>query len=277
VNIRSVGGVGGAGVVGLSVLALLFLAVPVVGLVVRAVVGGAIVEAVTSPAVRDALVLSLATTAVSLALVVVFGTPLALLLARGTFRGSSVVESIVDLPIVLPPAVAGLALLLMFGRSGVLGGALELAGIRIPFTTLAVVLAQTFVAAPFFIRTARTGISSVDRQLQDAARDLGAEESSVFRRVTLPLAAPALATGMVLCWSRALGEFGATIMFAGNLPGVTRTLPLVVYSEFQSGDLEASIAAAAILILAAFGVLVAVRRLRWGVTPTVRTGGIDRP
>lgn len=264
---------GGAGVVGLSVLALLFLAVPIIGLAVRAVAGGGIVDAITSTAVRDALVLSLVTTTVSLALVILFGTPLALLLARGTFRGSSVVESIVDLPIVLPPAVAGLALLLMFGRSGLLGGALEVAGIRIPFTTLAVVLAQTFVAAPFFIRTARTGINGVDRQLEDAARDLGAAETSVFRRVTLPLAAPALATGMVLCWSRALGEFGATIMFAGNLPGVTRTLPLVVYSEFQSGDLEASIAAATILILAAFGVLLAVRRLRWRGGLDVRSGG----
>jgi molybdate transport system permease protein len=272
VTTRSVGGVGGAGVLGLSVLALLFLAVPVIGLVVRAFAGGAIVDAVSSPAVRDALVLSLVTTAVSLALIVIFGTPLALLLARGTFRGSGVVETIVDLPIVLPPAVAGLALLLMFGRSGLLGSTLELAGIRIPFTTVAVVLAQTFVAAPFFIRTARTGIIGVDAQLEDAARDLGAEERSVFRRVTLPLAAPALATGMVLCWSRALGEFGATIMFAGNLPGMTRTLPLVVYSEFQSGDLEASIAAATILILAAFGVLLAVRRLRWRGAMDVRSG-----
>ncbi len=246
----------------LATIAIAFLAIPVVGLVARAVAGGALLDALTTPAVRDALTLSLVTTTISLVLVLLFGTPLALLLARHRFRGSSVVESIVDLPIVLPPAVAGLALLLVFGRSGLLGGALEVAGIRIPFTTLAVVLAQTFVAAPFFIRTARTGIGGVDGQLEDAARDLGAEEASVIRRVTLPLAAPALATGMVLCWSRALGEFGATIMFAGSLPGVTRTLPLVVYSEFHSGDLEASVAAASILILAALGVLLAVRLLR---------------
>ncbi len=136
-------------------------------------------------------------------------------------------------------------------------------GIRIPFTTLAVVMAQVFVAAPFFVRSARAGISRVEQELEDAARDLGAGEATVARLVTLPMAAPALAAGAVMCWSRALGEFGATIMFAGNLPGVTQTMPLVVYSRFQAGDLEASIAAATILILAAFGVLLAVRTLRW--------------
>jgi molybdate transport system permease protein len=254
---------GGMGLTGLAALAVAFLAIPVIGLVVRATAGGALVEAFTTPVVRDALALSLATTTVSLVLIVAFGTPLALVLARRRFRGARILETVVDLPVVLPPSVAGLALLLVFGRSGLLGGALEVAGIQIPFTTVAVVLAQTFVAAPFFIRAARAGIGSVDRDLEDAARDLGAGERSVIRRVTLPLAAPALAAGMVLCWARALGEFGATIMFAGNLPGVTRTLPLVVYSEFQSGDLESSIAAAAILILAAFGVIFAVRAIGW--------------
>ena len=264
---------GGVGVLGLATVAILFLAIPVLGLVGRALAGGALLDAFATPAVRDALVLSLTTTTVSLVLAVVLGTPLALLLARRRFRGSGLLETVVDLPIVLPPSVAGLALLLVFGRSGLVGGALEVAGIQIPFTTLAVVLAQTFVAAPFFVRTARAGISSVDPQMEDAARDLGAAEASVIRRITLPLAAPALATGMVLCWSRALGEFGATIMFAGNLPGVTQTLPLVVFSEFQSGDLDVSIAAAAILVLAAFGVLLAVRALRWGAALNLRGGG----
>jgi molybdate transport system permease protein len=248
----------------LAGLAVAFLAVPVIGLVVRALSGRALLDTLGTPAVTEALVLSLVTTTVSLGIVVVIGTPLALLLARRRFRGASLVETAVDLPIVLPPSVAGLALLLVFGRSGILGQQLEVWGIQVPFTTLAVVLAQVFVAAPFFIRAARAGIGGVDRELEDAARDLGAEEASVVRRVTLPLAAPALAAGMVMCWSRALGEFGATIMFAGNLPGVTRTLPLVVYSEFQAGDLEASIAAAAVLILAAFGVLLAVRAIGWG-------------
>ena len=264
---------GGVGVLGLATVAILFLAIPVVGLVGRAIAGGALLDAFATPAVRDALVLSLTTTTVSLVLAVALGTPLALLLARRRFRGSGLLETVVDLPIVLPPSVAGLALLLVFGRSGLVGGALEVAGIQIPFTTLAVVLAQTFVAAPFFVRTARAGIGAVDPQMEDAARDLGAAEASVIRRITLPLAAPALATGMVLCWSRALGEFGATIMFAGNLPGVTQTLPLVVFSEFQSGDLDASIAAAAILVLAAFGVLLAVRALRWGAALNLRGGG----
>ncbi len=264
---------GGVGLLGLAAVATLFLAIPVVGLVGRAVAGGALLDAFATPAVRDALILSLATTTVSLVLAVMLGTPLALLLARRRFRGSGLLETVVDLPIVLPPSVAGLALLLVFGRSGLLGGALEVAGIQIPFTTLAVVLAQTFVAAPFFVRTARAGIAGVDPQMEDAARDLGAAEASVIRRITLPLAAPALATGMVLCWSRALGEFGATIMFAGNLPGVTQTLPLVVFSEFQSGDLDASIAAATILVLAAFGVLLAVRALRWGAALNLRGGG----
>jgi molybdate transport system permease protein len=264
---------GGLGLTGLAGLAVLFLAIPVIGLVIRAITGRALLDALSTPAVRDALVLSLVTTTVSLGIVLVIGTPLALILARRRFRGSSLVETIVDLPIVLPPSVAGLALLLVFGRSGLLGNTLQVMGIQIPFTTLAVVLAQTFVAAPFFVRAARTGIGGVDRELEDAARDLGAEEGSVIRRVTLPLAAPALAAGMVMCWSRALGEFGATIMFAGNLPGVTRTLPLVVYSEFQRGDLEASIAAAAILIVAAFAVLLAVRAVGWRRALDLRGGG----
>ncbi|HEY7452613.1 MAG TPA: ABC transporter permease [Candidatus Limnocylindria bacterium] len=266
----------GLGLTGLATLAVLFLAIPVIGLVVRAVVGGALIEAFTTPAVREALVLSLVTTTISLGIVIVFGTPLALVLARRRFRGSTLLETVVDLPIVLPPSVAGLALLLVFGRSGILGNALEVAGIQIPFTTIAVVLAQVFVAAPFFVRAARAGIGGVDADLEDAARDLGAEEASVIRRVTLPLAAPALAAGLVMCWSRALGEFGATIMFAGNLPGVTRTLPLVVYSEFQGGDLEGSIAAAAILILAAFGVLLAMRAIGWRRALDLRGGGIVR-
>jgi len=256
-----------------AALLVVYLALPIGVLVIQAFAGRAVIDAIATAAVRDALVLSLMTTTVSLVIIVALGTPLALLLARGRFRGRALVETVVDLPIVLPPAVAGLALLLVFGGRGVLGGALELAGISIPFTTLAVVMAQVFVAAPFFVRAARAGLANVDRQLEDAARDLGAGERQVARHVTLPLAAPALATGLVLCWSRALGEFGATIMFAGNVPGRTQTLPLVVYGEFQAGDLEASIAAAAILILAAFGDLLAVRTLHWRRALDLRAGG----
>jgi molybdate transport system permease protein len=242
----------------------LFLALPILTLVVRAVIDGSLANAIASPVVLDALWLSLVTTAVSLAITVAFGLPLAIVLARRQFRGKGWLEAVVDLPIVLPPAVAGLALLLVFGRRGLLAAPFEVLGFSIPFTTIAVILAQTFVSAPFFIRSARTGIAGVDRDLEDAARVDGASERQLFRSVTVPLASTALAAGLVMTWARSLGEFGATIMFAGNVEGRTQTLPLVVYGEFQGGDLDASIAAAAILVLAAFGVLVAVRFFRWG-------------
>jgi molybdate transport system permease protein len=251
----------------------LFLALPVAVLIVRSIAGRALLDALTTPTVMTALGLSLVTTAASLVLTVVFGTPLAFLLARRRFRGSTIVEAVVDLPIVLPPSVAGLALLLVFGRRGLVGESLDVLGLTIPFTTFAVVLAQTFVAAPFFIRSARAGLAGVDRDLEDAARVDGAAERQVFRLITVPLAGPALAAGLVMCWARALGEFGATIMFAGNIAGRTQTLPLVVYSEFQGGDFEASIAAAAILVLAALGVLVAVRAFHWGRVLDVRGAG----
>jgi molybdate transport system permease protein len=248
----------------------LFLGLPVIVLVVRAVVDGSLASSVASRIVLDALALSLVTTAISLLLTVALGLPLAFVLARRRFRGKAWLEAVVDLPIVLPPSVAGLALLLVFGRRGLLATPLELLGISVSFTTLAVILAQTFVSAPFFIRSARTGIAGVDRDLEDAARVEGASERQVFRTITAPLAGAALAAGLVMSWARSLGEFGATIMFAGNVEGRTQTLPLVVYSEFQGGDLDGSIAAAAILVLAAFGVLVAVRFFRWGRVMDVR-------
>ena len=236
---------------------------PVLVMVVRAVGGGALAAALGTRIVLDALVLSLVTTACSLVLVVLIGLPLALVLARRRFRGSWLLETIVDLPIVLPPSVAGLALLLVLGRRGLLGEPLDLAfGISIPFTTIAVIIAQVFVAAPFFVRSARSGIATVNRDLEDAARVDGARERDVLRWVTLPMASTALAAGLAMAWARALGEFGATIMFAGNVTGRTQTLPLLVYGEFQGGDLDASIAAAAVLVLAAAGVLASVRILR---------------
>jgi molybdate transport system permease protein len=257
-------GWGQRALVALAALFALFLGLPVLALVVRSIAEGALGEALASETVATALALSLATTAVSLVLTVVIGLPLAFLLARRAFRGKWLVEAVVDLPIVLPPSVAGLALLLVFGRRGLLSAPFEFLGISVPFTVLAVILAQTFVSAPFFVRSARTGLAGVDRDLEDAARVDGATEAQLFRLVTVPLCAAALAAGLVMSWARALGEFGATIMFAGNIEGRTQTLPLVVYSEFQAGDLDASIAAAAILVLAALGVLVAVRVLHWG-------------
>jgi molybdate transport system permease protein len=248
----------------LAVLLSAFLGVPIALLVGRAVVGGSLAAALGSSAVIDALVLSLVTTAISLALTIAIATPLAHLLARRRFRGTSLVETLVDLPIVLPPSVAGLALLLTLGRRGVVGEPLAAAGIEIPFTTVAVILAQVFVAAPFYIRAARAGFQTVDRDLEAAGRVDGASERQIAWWITIPLAAPALVAGVVMTWARALGEFGATIMFAGNVAGETQTLPLVVYGEFQAGDVDASVAAAAILVLAAFGVLIAVRGLRWG-------------
>ena len=232
-----------------------FLGLPVVALLVRALTGNASLDG----SVLAALRLSLVTTAGSLILIVALGTPLAWLLARRRFIGRRVVEVLVDLPIVLPPAVAGLALLLLLGRRGPVGGL----GLEVAFTTAAVVLAQTFVAAPFYIRSARGAFSRVHRDLEDAARIDGGNEWDVFRRVVLPLAAPVLTGGAILAWARALGEFGATIMFAGNVVGVTQTLPLAVYGEFQS-SLDASIAAAAILVGAAFVVLFGVRLARSG-------------
>jgi molybdate transport system permease protein len=257
----------------LALLAGLLLGLPVVVLVARAVLNGSLVATLGLGVVVDALELSLATTAVSLILTVLLGTPLALLLARRRFRGQVLLEAVIDLPIVLPPSVAGLALLLAFGRRGLFGPALEDAGISLPFTTAAVVIAQLFVAAPFYIRSARTGFASVNHDLEDAARVDGASEGQLFRRVTVPLASSALAAGLVMSWARALGEFGATIMFAGNVERHTQTLPLMVYSEFQAGNLDTSIAAASILVLAAFGVLVAVRLLHWGRVLDVRGMG----
>ena len=246
----------------LSVIGLLFLGLPVAALVARAVLSGELFAQASERAVLDALVLSLVTTGASLVLAVVFGTPLALLLARREFRGKALAEAIIDLPIVLPPTVAGLALLLVLGRRGAVGAPLDAFGVGIPFTTFAVVLAQVFVAAPLYIRSLRAGFSSVDRTIEEAAEVDGAGRFPLLARITMPLAAPAVAGGLALAWARALGEFGATIMFAGNIQGRTQTLPLVVYSEFQD-SLDASVAAATVLVLAALGVLVAVRLTRW--------------
>ncbi|TMB79979.1 MAG: molybdate ABC transporter permease subunit [Chloroflexi bacterium] len=257
----------------LAGLFAVFLGLPVVTLVGRSVLSGSLAGIAGSSAVLAALGISLVTTAISLVVTVSIGLPLAFVLARRNFRGKWLVEAIVDLPIVLPPSVAGLALLLVLGRRGLLGGPLGTAGLDIAFTTVAVVIAQTFVSAPFFVRSARAGLAGVDRDLEDAARADGASELHLFRTITVPLAAPALAAGLVMSWARALGEFGATIMFAGNVTGRTQTLPLVVYSEFQDGDLDASIAAAAILVFAALGILVAVRVFHWGRALDVRSLG----
>lgn len=243
---------------------LALLVAPVATLLGRAVANGGLLAIAGSPVVLEALRLSLMTTAISLVATVILGTPLAYLLARRRTRLASILEVVIDLPLVLPPSVAGLGLLLLLGRRGIAGDALDAVGLSIPFTTLAVILAQVFVAAPFYVRAARAAIAGVSRDLQDAARVDGASELRVFTDVTAVIARPGISAGLVMSWARSLGEFGATILFAGNVVGRTQTLPLVVYAEFQSGDLEAAIAAASVLVLAAFGVLTAARLARGG-------------
>jgi molybdate transport system permease protein len=229
-----------------GLIALLFLALPIGTLVLRGI-GSNSWQELFDGAVMDAIVLSLITTVQSTLLTLFFGTPLAYLLARYHFPFKRWVNLLVELPIVLPPAVAGLALLVTFGRRGLLGPALNLFGISLPFTTTAVIVAQTFVSAPFYIRSATVGFVSIPKDLEDAARVDGASESGVFWFITLPLAGQALSAGLVLSWARALGEFGATILFAGSLQGVSQTMPLLVYNVLER-DIDAAIFTGILLI-----------------------------
>ncbi len=238
---------------------LLFLTLPLLALFLRLDLGG-LWGSLRSPVVVQALTLSLGTGSIATLLVVVTGTPLAMLLARRQFRGRSVVDTLVDLPMVLPPAVAGIALLLVFGRRGLFGPWLEAAGLSIVFTPAAVVLAQIFVAAPYFVRSATAGFAEIDRELEQAAALDGATRLGVFRYVTAALAWPALVGGAVMTWARAIGEFGATIIFAGNFPGRTQTMPLAIYLGFER-DLDLAITMAFVLLVVSFGVLVLVKWL----------------
>ena len=238
---------------------LVMLALPILALVVR-VDFGALLHNLANPMVQQALTLSMTTGTITMLLALVFGTPLALLLGRRRFRGRAVVDTLVDLPIVLPPAVAGIALLLVFGRRGWLGPGLELAGVPIVFTPLAVVIPQFFVAAPFYVRTATAGFAEIDSELEQAAALDGAGEFAVFRHVTAALAWPAIAGGAVMTWARAIGEFGATIIFAGNFPGRTQTMPLAIYLGFER-DLDLAVTLAFLLLTASFAVLIVVKRV----------------
>jgi molybdate transport system permease protein len=233
------------------------LALPLIALLVR-VPPAALVARLLDPLVLDALRLSLVTSAAATAIVIALGIPVAWVLATRDFRGKRPLEVVLDLPMVLPPTVAGFALLMAFGRAGLTGGALEVFGITLPFTTLGVVVAQAFMAAPFFVAPARAGFAAVDRRMLDAAATLRADETTTFLRVVLPLARPALVAGAAMSAARALGEFGATITFAGNLPGVTQTMPLAVYIALQS-DLEAAVALSVLLLLMSGGLLFALR------------------
>jgi molybdate transport system permease protein len=240
-----------------TALALALTALPMLALLLR-VPPAALLARMGDPAVLEALRLSLITSLSATALVVVLGLPVAYLLATRRFRGRRWVETIIDLPMVLPPTVAGLALLLAFGRMGLAGRAFAAFGITLPFTTLGVVVAQAFMAAPFFILPARAGIAGVDRRYLEAAATLRASETHRFFRVTLPLALPSVLAGTSMACARALGEFGATITFAGNLPGVTQTMPLAVYVALQT-DLEAAVALSVLLLALSAGLLFALR------------------
>jgi molybdate transport system permease protein len=239
-------------------LALAFLLLPMLALFLR-ISPAELLDALTSEVALDALWVSLKTGLIAHAFVILVGTPAAYFLTK-RFRGRGVLVTLVELPLVLPPAVAGIALLALFGRRGLLGETLDAFGIQIPLTQAAVVLAVIFVAAPFYIRQAIASFESVDPALIDASRTLGASPARTFRRVALPLASSGLGAGSALAWARGTGEFGATIMFAGSLQGVTQTMPLAIYAQLDL-DPDVAIAIGALLVLVSLTVLLAVKLL----------------
>jgi molybdate transport system permease protein len=240
-----------AGVVAFLAVAFgVFFLLPFAGLVDRAASDGEVWELARSDMAREALKLSLWTSTLTAAITVVVGTPVAYLLARSRFWGRSVVDALIDLPIVLPPTVAGVALLTAFGRRGLIGEPIDDAfGYTFGFSRTAVVMAQLLVAAPFYVRAAKGGFEAVDSQLERVAYTLGASRTRTFFRITVPQAWPALLAGVVLCWSRAMGELGATLLFAGNLQGRTQTMPLAIIQAFEGSSLGLSGAIALSLIL----------------------------
>ena len=244
-----------------AVVAVAFLVLPLAGLLLRAP-WRELPRVLAEAGALDALRLSLTTASAATALSVVFGVPLAWVLARARFRGRGLLRALVMLPLVLPPVVGGVALLFVLGRRGFVGQYLDQwFGITLPFTTAGVVLAETFVAMPFLIVTVEGALRSANLGLEEAAATLGSRPFATFRRVTLPLIAPSMIAGAVLCWARALGEFGATITFAGNLPGVTQTMPLAVYLALER-DPDAAVALSLVLLLVSVAVL-ALLRDRW--------------
>ena len=242
-----------------SLFLLALLGIPILALAVKAI-GPNFLDFALSSTALSALRLSLVTSTLSTVLSTAAGIPLAYVLARWKFSGKTAVELLIDLPVVLPPSVAGLALLLAFGRTGMFGKWLSLAGISLPFTTAAVILAQAFVSAPLFIRSARIGFGEVDIQLEEAATVEGANEWQVFSHVIFPLAGRSILTGIILAWTRALGEFGATILFAGNLEGKTQTMPMAIYLGFER-NLGIAVALSVMLVLVSVILLGVMRRL----------------
>jgi molybdate transport system permease protein len=248
---------------GLAVAALSllvgFISLPMIALILWTADEGAW-RAMATPAAREALLLSIRTTSISLIIIILVGTPAAYVLARAEFPGKRAVDSLVDVPAVLPPSAAGIALLLAFGRLGLVGQHLDAFGITVSFTTAAVVIAEVFVAAHFYVRQAAVGFAQVRRDVEEAAMVDGASRFSVFIRVTVPLAFPALVAGAVMAWARALGEFGGTIIFAGSFPGVTQTIPLAIFAARES-DFDAAVALSVMVLGFAFAVILAARFL----------------
>jgi molybdate transport system permease protein len=243
-----------------ALLFVAFLAVPLAALLWRALESGELERNVTSTMVLRAMRLSAITSTVSLLLAVLLGTPVAYLLARCSFPGKAIVDVLVDLPIVLPPTVAGVALLVAFGRRGVIGQHLDGAGIELAFTSAAVVLAQLFVSAPYYVRTVKAGFESISPEFEGVAATLGAGPFRVFHRIVLPLSWPSLLAGAILCWARGLSELGATLIFAGNFEGRTQTMPLAIIGVFDAGrSIDVAIALAVILVIAAAFLLLLLR------------------
>jgi molybdate transport system permease protein len=252
-------------VVVLGVLGLALFVIPLAGLLAR-VPWRRLPELLTGPVVLDALRLSIVTSVAAAAISVLIGVPLALLVSRAHFRGRRAVRAIITLPLVLPPVVGGAALLFALGRRGVIGEPIyQATGLLLPFSTWGVIVANTFVAMPFLVITVEAALRNLDQRYEAAASTLGAGRWAVVRHVTLPLIAPSLLAGTVLTWARALGEFGATITFAGNLPGTTQTLPLSVYVSLQA-DRDSAIAISLLMVAVSLAVLIALRdRWRTGI------------
>ena len=244
-----------------ATLALLvgFISLPLLSLVIWTVNEGSW-RAMASPVALDALLLSARTTAITMGIIFVVGTPAAYVLARAEFPGKRALDTLVDIPAVLPPSAAGIALLLAFGRMGLLGEHLRVLGIEISFTTAAVVMAELFVATHFYVRQATVGFSHIERRVEEAAMVDGANHAQVFSKITIPLALPALVAGGVTAWARALGEFGGTIIFAGSFRGTTQTMPLAIYSALES-NFDAAVALSVLVLGFSFAVILTARYL----------------
>jgi molybdate transport system permease protein len=238
-------------------VALTFLTLPIVAIFVDTG-PGELLSSLDDPAATDALRLSLETSAIAVAIILAVGTPAAYLLATRAFRGRSLVVTLIELPLVLPPAVAGIGLLAALGPQGILGGALRDAGVQLVLQTAGVVVALTFVAAPFYMRQAQAAFGALDPAWLEASRTLGASEARTFARVAIPAAKPGLVAGLALAWGRALGEFGATLMFAGSFRGITQTVPLAIYDRF-SDDFPAALALSGVLVAVSAALLLSVK------------------